>query len=245
MIDNDALGRCLAFINCQLNPPPHQPASVPGTEKLAVTLSRETGAGALVIAQKLADYLQAHCPARCAWAVFDRNITEKVLEEHHLPTRMAKFLPEDSISTVDDIIEELFGLHPPSWVVVRQTAETILHLAELGHVIVVGRGANVITSKLPHVFHVRLVGSLEKRLARLQPHLKLSRKAALEFIRKSDRGRVRYLRKYFKKDIDDPLLYDLVVNTDRFSEDEVVRLIGSTVLMRSRARKGETTDEQR
>ena len=42
----------------------------------------------------------------------------------------------------------------------------------------------------------------------------VSRKAALEFIRREDNGRRRYLKKYFNKDLDDPLLYHLVINTD-------------------------------
>ena len=56
------------------------------------------------------------------------------------------------------------GLHPSSWTLVQQTNATILQLAQMGNVILVGRGATVITSKLNNVFHVRLVGSLEKRI---------------------------------------------------------------------------------
>src|SRR6185369_11998039 len=102
------------------------------------------------------------------WMIFDRNLVEKVLEDHNLPGRLAKFMPEDRISGVSDTMDELFGLHPASWILVRKISETILHLAEMGNVIVIGRGANVITSKLSHVFHVRLVGSLENRVKHLQ-----------------------------------------------------------------------------
>ena len=59
------------------------------------------------------------------------------------------------------------------------------------------------------------------------------RKAALELIRREDRGRKRYLRKYFRKDIDDPLLYHLVINTDFVSYQEAARLIGDAVVKRS------------
>jgi cytidylate kinase len=51
-------------------------------------------------------------------------------------------------------------------------------------------------------------------------------------VRKEDRDRARYLKKYFDAQIDDPLLYHLVVNTDWLSTDEVVRLVGETVLAR-------------
>ena len=72
---------------------------------------------------------------------------DKVLQEHNLPERVAKFMPEDRTSEIADTMEELFGLHPPSWLLVRKVTETILHLAELGNVILIGRGAAVVTAK--------------------------------------------------------------------------------------------------
>jgi cytidylate kinase len=224
-----AFERCLAFINCQIEP---SRLARREEKRMAVTFSRQTGSGALTIAQKLADYLQTHHKDGCPWTVFDKNLIEKVLEEHHMPARIAKFLPEDSISGINDAVEELLGLHPPTWTVVRQTTETILKLAELGNVILVGRGASVITGKSPNVLHVRLVGSLEQRVARLQARSSLSEKKTKEAILLSDRGRARYLKKYFKKDIDDPLLYDLMINTDRLPEEDVARLIGEALLSR-------------
>jgi cytidylate kinase len=237
MVNVNSFERCLAFINCQLSPS----RETFGEEKrLAVTISRQTGSGAFSIAQKLADYLQARNPNGCPWTVFDKNLIEKVLEEHQLPTRIAKFLPEDSVSGINDALDELLGLHPPSWIVVRQTTETILKLAELGNVILIGRGASVITSNRPNVLHARLVGSLEKRIARLQAQ-GFSELKAKEFIESTDRGRVRYLKKYFHRDIKDLMLYDLVVNTDRFNEDDVARLIGDALVSRAKDLKKELT----
>jgi diguanylate cyclase (GGDEF)-like protein len=45
------------------------------------------------------------------------------------------------MSEITDTLDELLGLHPPAWTLVRQMTETILHLAEMGNVILVGRGA--------------------------------------------------------------------------------------------------------
>ncbi len=229
----NALDRCLTFIHCQLDPARYPHGYIPTGTRLAVTISRQTGSGAMVIAEKLAAYLQARTPdGECPWTVFDRNLMARVLEEHNLPERIAKFLPEDSISSINDMVDELLGLHPPTWTVIHHTTETVLHLAELGNVILIGRAASVITRTLPNVFHVRLVGSLEKRLERAQELYHLKPKEALEFLRATDRGRARYLRKYFRENIDDPLLYDLMINTDRFSFDQVARLIGEAMLAR-------------
>jgi cytidylate kinase len=154
------------------------------------------------------------------------------LQEHNLPERIAKFMPEDRTTEIADTMEELFGLHPPSWLLVRKVTETILGLAELGNVILIGRGAAVVTANLGHVFHVRLVSALEKRVQRIQELEHLSKKAALAFIRKEDRGRERYLKKYFGADVDDSLLYDLTINTDRISDDQAAKLIAEAVLKR-------------
>jgi cytidylate kinase len=227
------LERCLTFINCQLQPAARPLVSGNGATRRAVTISRQSGSGGHAVAETLAEYLQAACPKHCCpWTVFDRNLVEKVLEDHHLPRRLAQFMPEDRISEIADTMDELFGLHPPSWTLVRQTADTVLHLVELGNVILIGRGATVITSKLDYVFHVRLVGSLQRRVEHMQEISQLSPKAALELIEQQDRGRKRYLKKYFGKDIDDPLLYHLVVNTDLMSYEQAARLIGNAVLGR-------------
>jgi cytidylate kinase len=232
------LERCLSYIACQLQPPhPNLGIDRSGERRRAVTISRQAGSGGHTVAEKLVDILQAQVPEeRYPWAVFDRNLVEKVLNDHNLPGGLAKFMPEDRISEVSDIMDELFGLHPPSWTLVRETADTILHLAELGNVILIGRGASIITSKLDYVFHVRLVGSLEHRVKRMQEseHLNSS-KSAMELIQREDLGRRRYLKKYFDRDIDDPLLYHLVINTDLLSCDEAARTIAEAMTPRLEA----------
>ena len=227
------LDRCRTFIDCQLTSPSATPAKVAPPRKLAITLSRLAGSGAWLVAEKLVGFLEQHAPVEgCRWTVFDKELVEKVLEDHNLPRKLAQFMPEDRVSAIEDMMQEVLGLHPPSWTLVRQTTETILKLAELGHVILIGRGANIITAKLPHLLHVRLVGSLEQRIARIQDRLKLDRKTAVEFIARADRGRQRYLKEHFRENIDDPLSYDLTVNTDRLSCDDAALLIGQAALIR-------------
>lgn len=231
------LDRCLTFINCQLAP--SRPARKPATPKMAVTISRQAGCGAQVVAEKLAALLLASAPKdECPWTVFDRNLMEKVLEDHHLPARLARFIPEDRLSHLHDILHNLFEFRPPSDTLVQQTSETILHLAELGHVILIGRAANIVTAKLPNVFHVRLVAPLEKRIEHAHRFYNLSRDAAREFIEREDQGRERYVKTYFNARIDDPLLYHMVLNTGLLSFDEAAHIIAEAVKRRQQALTG-------
>ena len=88
----------------------------PVAQQPAVTISRETGAGAVTVAGLLAERLQKGTSAK--WAVFDRNLVERVIEDHEMPVRMRRFLPEDSQSAIASAVEEIFGLHPSVWTLV-------------------------------------------------------------------------------------------------------------------------------
>ena len=231
MNGKDRYERCLTFIQSQMgNGSRKGHKGTDAVPKRVVTISRQAGCGALMVAEKLAEYLQAREKnGSPRWTVFDRNLVERVLEEHRLPQRIGKFMPENWISEIEDTIDELFGLHPPSWLLVRKTAETVLHLAKVGNVILIGRGANVVTAKLEGVFHVRLVAGLESRIRHIQEVKRLDAKEAQAFIQREDTGRRRYLRRYYKRNIDDPLLYHLIINTDLMSYEAAAGLIADCV----------------
>jgi cytidylate kinase len=232
MTEKLSFEKCLVFIGTQLEPAGKRSRSrQPERKQPTITISRQTGAGGIPVAERLAEYLEAQGPeTERPWTVFDKNLVEQVLADHNLPRELARYMPEDKISQVSDMVEELLGLHPPSWTLLRQTTETILHLAELGNVILVGRAAAAITAKVDNAFHVRLVGSEEERVKLVEEFYKLNHREALAFMRKEDLGRKRYLKRHFRKNIDDPLLYHLVINTDRISTEEATRMIGEAVL---------------
>lgn len=230
-MNSDAgLARCLSFINCHVRPVDRGVPRRDEPHLRAITISRQAGCGARIVAEQLAELLQAGASTgQPRWTVFDRNLMEKVLEDHHLPARLAKFLPEDRITFLQDIADELFGLRPGSWTMIEQTAETMLRLAELGHVILIGRACNIVTARLPHVLHVRLVAPLDKRIAHARTAYQMSEKQARTFCVQEDEGRQRYVKKYFEADIEDPLRYHLVVNTGLVSFDEAARLIAEAL----------------
>ena len=228
---NTSLEHCLSFINSHSQPAGRTGVFTPAGVRRAVTISRQGGCGALEVADKLARFLQEHFPKSPApWTVFDRNLMDKVLEEHNLPAYLAKFLPEDRVSELEDMMVEIFAVHPPSRTVVHQSAETILKLAELGNVILIGRAGNVITAKLPHVLHVRLVAPLAERIRHAREAYHMTPERAHEFCVNEDLGRERYLKKYFNANVNDPLLYHLIVNTGLVGYDAAAQVIGNAVL---------------
>jgi len=219
------MGRCRSYVLSQLTEH-EQMRAHPAGPGPAVTISYQTGAGEHEIAKRVAEILQAAEPgAAVPWTVFDRQLVEEVLKRHNLPEAMAKYMPEDRRSFIDEEIDELLGLHPPAWIMVPHIAETILHLADAGHVILVGRGAGFITAHMPNVFRVRLIAPLPGRIERVQKVEKLSAKEAAKFIAQKDRGRSRYAKAYFRGGAGDDLLYHLVINTGRIPCPAAAQLI--------------------
>jgi cytidylate kinase len=200
--------------------------------KPAITISRSEGAGGLTVSSELVKYLQEKTTSHEEWTVFDQKLVVKVLEVFDLKGHVGKFMKEDHKGTVTDAFEEFIGLHPSTWTLVERTNATILRLAQIGNCILVGRGANLVTKDMPNVFHVRLVGSFEKRVAQAMKVFDYSEKEAAKYIKKKDDGRKRYIKDNFDADIDDPLIYHIVINTDLVTYEEAARLIGSEVIRR-------------
>jgi cytidylate kinase len=195
-----------------------------------ITMSPMTGTGGDVVAVKLMDYLQHHAPPGRQWAIFDKNLMTKVLEEHGLSQMMADSPAEAKEPLVSQLLNKLRTGHPSASKIVELAVETVWNLATGGYVILVGRAANVVTADLKNVFHVRLVGSLSLRVENTKDSYHYDRRTAANFVKSEDEDKRLYMKEYFGKDIDDPELYHIMVNTDRIPPDTTAHLIGNAFL---------------
>jgi cytidylate kinase len=220
------MDQCHSYLRAEIRTRMGRPAAAAPPSGPALTISHQAGAGAHEIAGLVARLLQVSEPTGAAkWTVFDRELVAKVLEEHQLPQSLAERMPEDRRTWIQDLAEELVGLRPTSWDMVPKIVETVLHLADAGHVILIGRGANLITAKMPNVFHVRLVSPLSERMARVEQLEHLAPDAAAEFIANGDRGRERFVKTHFHERVADELLYHMVINTGRIPIPDAAQLI--------------------
>jgi cytidylate kinase len=199
-----------------------------------VTISRQTGAGAETVARLLAGKLNSQASKDAQpWTVFDKNLIGKVLEDQNMPQEIAKHVREDKDTTLQSLVGELLGMHPSMWTIFHHTSDTILKLARIGRCIIVGRGGNIITAKLQGGLHVRLVAAESVRLAHLKSYFKMDDKAAEKYLHDEDAGRRRYVKANFDKDIDDPLLYDAVLNTSALGFERTADLLAGMVAAKS------------
>ena len=97
------------------------PEMVRERHPLAITISREVGAGGRTIAELLGQRLtDAEKTPANPWIVFDASLAKQVLEDHNLPPNLEQFITEDAqLLPVEAIVEEVLGLHPSGWTLVQ------------------------------------------------------------------------------------------------------------------------------
>ncbi|MBI1963596.1 MAG: cytidylate kinase-like family protein [Candidatus Rokubacteria bacterium] len=105
----------------------------------------------------------------------------------------------------------------------------LLELAARDNVVLVGRAATLLLRGVGHAMRVRVSAPEDVRAARLQHEQGLTPEAALDLVHQTDRERAARVRFLYHVDWDDPLLYDLVLSTDRLGADRGARLVGEAL----------------
>ncbi len=221
-----------SYEKCKLYLKFHSPDSEYKKEVFpCITLSRQTGSGSYEVSEKLITILQSKTKdPENPWTYFNKDLLYKVIEEFKLPKKFSNYLNEDKYDHISDAVNELLGVKPSEWTIVQKTTQIILQLARYGKTIIVGRGSTIITSKLPNSFHIRLVAPIENRLKHVQEVFDLSKSQAMDYIKKEDENRKKYLKSHFFRDPDDATLYDLIINTGKLSYTETSEIIANVVI---------------
>ena len=194
-----------------------------------IKISRESGAGASVLAGLLAERLDRDDNNGRVWTVFDDNLIDEMLQANQLSSRIACYLPEGRVSEINALVGEIVGLHPNLWGLIQKTHQLTRELARKGGVIFVGRGAVFATSGVANGVHIRLVASKEFRARRTAERLNISLEAAAAHNKEQDAARRAYVKANFNAHGPDPIAYDFVINTARVPIFEAAELITSVV----------------
>ena len=183
---------------------------------MVVTISRNFGALGKEVGQLLADTLEVRCCDRYILQEVSRraDVDEslvRVLDEHisHIDTHWWQSMLKKETFSFEDYYKHL--------------VKTVLSISLRGGVII-GRGANLILGA-DRAFRVRIVGSPEQCARRIAERENIDFDAALVRVRDVDQERAEYIHKLYDTDIDDPLSYDLVLNSDRYDRVQMVELI--------------------
>ncbi|MBI4561605.1 MAG: cytidylate kinase-like family protein [Candidatus Rokubacteria bacterium] len=117
----------------------------------------------------------------------------------------------------------------------------VFEMAARDNVILSGRGAPILLRKVRHALRVRITAPERLRANRLEHQQGLTPNAAADLVRHSDHDRASRVKFLYHVDWDDPLLYDLVLNTERLDFKEGARLIQNAL----QAERVQATPESR
>lgn len=106
------------------------------------------------------------------------------------------------------------------------TAQEVFALAAQGNVVLRGWGATCLLRPVAHIVKVRVTRSFEKRVEWLMDLLETDDRTYAEAeVRRSDEAHAARMHAQFGVTWGDPLLYDVVLNTDRLSVESCVAQI--------------------
>jgi cytidylate kinase len=176
-----------------------------------IAMTQEMGSLAKEIALQLAQ--------DCNLTVMRHEVLENIAGKMHVPTSLISRLREGKAGLVERLTTD------PARVAVY-TAEEVFALAAKGNVVLRGWGATCLLRPVPHVVTVRIARSLGKRVAWLMDQLGTDDPEFAEAeIHRSDNAHAARIHAQFGVTWGDPLIYDLVLNTDRISVESAAAQI--------------------
>ena len=199
-----------------------------------VTIRGQLGAGATEIGKLLAEGMRGQ--------YVDREIIEEVAQQLGRATQEVSQKEEPPGSMVGRIIEALAnaqaigggpeGAYVPTWDVplddtryLDSLTSVIGELAQKQPVVIRGRGSQFVLRDDPAAYHVLVVAPLEIRVQRTMSERGIDEKSATDEINRADGSRRAFIRKYFGHDLEDPIHYQLVLNTGHLTYEMTARLI--------------------
>jgi cytidylate kinase len=102
-------------------------------------------------------------------------------------------------------------------------------VAQGGRLVYHGRAGQQLLPAIRHVLKILVVAPMDYRIGLVRAQKALDVESARQYLRELDRVRGRRFRALFNDDWQDPVGYDLVLNSSRFSMDTGAALIADTV----------------
>jgi len=183
-----------------------------------ITISREKRSGGRTTAYLVAKKLGKK------WQVYHKEIIDKIAKEAKLEKKLVEEIDEKRLGFVDTILADFFGKRYMSLNdYYKNLTKVICEIAQRGYAIIVGRGAEYL---IPHALKVRIIGDFEQRIEWSMEYDKLSRRKAIEYLKKLDEERIDFIKTLYKHDPRKAHHYDLVIKIgENLSIDDAASLI--------------------
>ena len=172
--------------------------------KNVITIARQRGSGGRAVGALIAE--------RYGWSLISKeSFTESVKAKGVDEVKIGRVFERRPSLQDRMTLQQLYSKY------VDVITNVIKEFAEKGDVVILGRGANLILGGDPRVVSVLFVADLETRIERMAKKWGLKGKKGLEEARKkvidSDYARAAYNTYLYDSEWNDPLNYDMVLNT--------------------------------
>jgi cytidylate kinase len=176
-----------------------------------IAMTQEMGSLARDVAMQLAQ--------ASSLAVMRHEVLENVASRMHVSSSLISRLREGKAGLVERLTTDQQR-------VAVYTAQEVFALAGRGNVVLRGWGATCLLRPVRHVVRVRVTRSFKARVAWLMDKLETDDESFAEAeVRRSDDAHATRMHAQFGVTWGDPLLYDLVLNTDRVTIESCVAQI--------------------
>jgi cytidylate kinase len=190
-----------------------------------VTVSREPGSGGKLIAKGIAECLD--------FDLFHQEMIHEMALSAKVSARVLESLDEKGLSMLDDWVSVVVHdqhLWPDEYL--QHLLKVVSTIGRHGNAVLVGRGSNFI---LPpeKTLRLRVIAPSSFRAKKVAAEFDLPLKEAERRILNTESNRRAFIRKYFHKEIFDPIHYDLVLNTATISLKEATEAVCRIVQLKN------------
>ncbi|MBF0097234.1 MAG: cytidylate kinase-like family protein [Magnetococcales bacterium] len=211
-----SLGLVQSIIGSGLYPVDNQKKAKPIPGKPLVTVSRYYGTPDAETATLLAE--------RLGVPMYDRRLLDAITKEAKGDKHLLERLDEHVTSLVDDMVHAFFSKKSTNKdVYFRYMAKVIVGIGPGGGVIV-GRAAHQLLPERA-AFRVRLDGSLRTCTRRLMDNQQMKKADAEKEILRVNKDRDKFTEEVTRRFPTPSTGYDLVLNSDIFTPEQMVRII--------------------
>lgn len=201
--------------------------------KVVITISRQLGSDGEEVARRLAEkmgvpFLDREIISRAAALA---GVSEETVEEaeraQSFLERMVDLLGRYPVAS--ELGAPLPDLPPTPLLSVdtyrKLIGDVICGVAEAGPAVVQGHGGQIALREDPRAVRVFICAPVERRIARIMAQEGLTPNGAQKRVHDDDSRVGAYYHTHYKVAVNDPLLYDLVINTGRIGVAAAVELL--------------------
>ncbi len=182
-----------------------------------ITISREPATPGSSLAEAIG--------SQTGFTVWDRELLQAVARECERDEKLLATLDEHRRNVIESAVRHmLLGAEPSNRLYLRALMRVVRTIAAYGRSLIVGRGAQYICEPQT-TLRVRVVAPLASRVRQRISETGQDEQRARRDVVMLDAEQADFVRFHYRRDVDSPGDYDLVLNADAFSVDEMRRQV--------------------